>query len=40
MNHVRPAKGALATAAATAICHTVMSGGYAWARDAKDRDSE
>ncbi|GLF93070.1 hypothetical protein [Streptomyces yaizuensis] len=35
---VRPARGALVTAAATAVCHSVLSLGYAWAR-AADADS-
>ncbi|MFJ5728023.1 hypothetical protein [Streptomyces paradoxus] len=33
MQYIRHAKGALTVAAATAACHAVMSGGYAWARD-------
>ncbi|MEI5097648.1 hypothetical protein RB200_02015 [Streptomyces sp. PmtG] len=40
MDYIRHAKGALAATVATAACHTVMSGGYAWARDAKDRDPD
>lgn len=38
MNHMRRAKGALAAALATAVCHTVMSLGYAEARGGADRD--
>lgn len=30
---VRQAKGLVVVAVATASCHTVMSAGYAWARD-------
>lgn len=33
MQYVRHAKGALAVVVATAACHTLMSAGYAWARD-------
>ncbi|MGW8066666.1 hypothetical protein ACVV2G_31390 [Streptomyces ziwulingensis] len=33
MRHARRAKGALTVTAATAACHTLMSAGYAWARD-------
>ena len=33
IRYVRHAKGALTVVAATAACHAVMSGGYAWARD-------
>ncbi|MFI2780629.1 hypothetical protein [Streptomyces sp. ALB3] len=33
INYVQHAKGALAVTAATAACHTLMSAGYAWARD-------
>lgn len=33
MRYVRFAKGAVTVAAATAACHTLMSAGFAWARD-------
>ncbi|MEU1314541.1 hypothetical protein [Streptomyces tibetensis] len=33
IRYVRHAKGALTVAAATAACHGIMSGGYAWSRD-------
>ncbi|MEU6521558.1 hypothetical protein ABZ892_01625 [Streptomyces sp. NPDC046924] len=33
MQYIRHAKGALAVVAATAACHSLMSAGYAWARD-------
>ncbi|MQS37869.1 hypothetical protein [Streptomyces katsurahamanus] len=35
MNSARLVKGALVTAAATAVCHSLMYAGYGWARDAK-----
>ncbi|MFF8633522.1 hypothetical protein ACF052_04795 [Streptomyces pilosus] len=33
MQYVRHAKGALTAVLATAVCHTLMYAGYAWARD-------
>lgn len=35
MRYVRHVKGAVTVTAATAACHTLMSAGYAWARDSK-----
>ncbi|MGW2327408.1 hypothetical protein ACWC5C_16770 [Streptomyces sp. NPDC001700] len=36
MRYVRLVKGALTATVATAACHALMSGGYAWARDSRD----
>ncbi|MDQ1017534.1 hypothetical protein [Streptomyces afghaniensis] len=33
MRYVRHVKGAVTVTAATAACHTLMSAGFAWARD-------
>ncbi|MGW2512368.1 hypothetical protein ACWC0A_23865 [Streptomyces scopuliridis] len=33
MNYVRHTKGSLSVVIATAVCHTLMSEGYAWARE-------
>ncbi|MFB7274558.1 hypothetical protein [Streptomyces sp. NPDC056244] len=35
MNYVRHAKGGLSVVVATAVCHTLMSNGYGWAREAE-----
>ncbi|MGW8886436.1 hypothetical protein [Streptomyces sp. NPDC055749] len=40
MKYARHAKGALAVTAATAVCHTLMSAGYGWARDAEARSGD
>ncbi|MCF0078872.1 hypothetical protein [Streptomyces lomondensis] len=33
MRYTRLAKGAVTVAAATAVCHAILTAGYAWARD-------
>ncbi|MDC0773844.1 hypothetical protein [Streptomyces sp. HD] len=40
MRYVRFVKGAVTVAAATAVCHTLMSAGFAWARDSADESGD